>query len=196
MTRAHEKFCPRRSAILLFAAACVAACGSEVDDPNTVEGEWALEVRWNDSVENRADRITEGVIVLDGALPRYPDEVDDRATREVVPGRGYIQFPTPHARDSGTRLFETGPGADRLEVLHAVLTPPDSLTIELAPLINDFDHVLRGRVTEDVIQGEVVAPGRRTGPSVRGTFLMRRRKPSTYSDSAVIRSRRGTAEWD
>jgi hypothetical protein len=174
----------------------VFVCGCQEAQPNNVlDGQWVVELTVPEAVPGAGLRRTTGVLVFHRALPKYPDDDPDTA---IAIGRGYIEF-APLAglalgRRSGGPTFGTWEGADRGETVHAKFDG-DSIKLDLAPHINDFDPLLRGRLTNDTIRGAVQITGHPT-QRITGFFQMWRVRRDSFSDSAVARARRGVRQWE
>ncbi len=183
----------RTFAIML--ALCVFECGCQKAQRNTaLNGQWVVELTVPGAAPGTGPRTTTGVLVFHRALPKYPDGDPDTA---ITIGRGYIEF-APLAglalgERSGGPTFGTWEGADRGETVHAWIAG-DSIDIDLAPHINDFDPLLRGRLANDSARGTLQITSQPT-QRITGFFKMWRVPRDSFSDSAVARARRGVRQW-
>jgi hypothetical protein len=179
----------------LLLGVLTSACEGGNDSRGSLNGEWNLEITWSD---NGTDRRTHGVLVIDSALPKYPDEDRGNFSKSVIPGRAYVDFGAASGvgRKAKNITFESARGGDRLEVIHVTPLGSDSVRIDLAPLVKDFDPVLTGRIDISTATGVAVLSVGNDSPPLQGTFVLLRRNTSAYSDSAHARAGRGVFEWN
>jgi hypothetical protein len=189
----------RTMAMLLLGSSI--SCDDRTVEGSPLEGEWLIEMHApGREASSPTGRSVRGVLVLDSDLPRYPDEQWRTGDSTFLVGRAYIDL-VPLLRSTSEPVSQNHPpfaswqGSDRAETVFAKIGREDTVEIDLAPLINDFDPLLRGVIRGDTVRGQwtVVA---HSVPPEDGSFIMWRTLRTAASDSALVRGRRGVRDWD
>jgi hypothetical protein len=158
----------------------------------SLEGQWAIELQESRTTPPSAP--TDGVLVFDRDLPHYPNEREEFPPGAQI-GRAFVPMARLNGRPVGGpgEHFGRYAGADRAETIWGQVIG-DSVQINLAPHINDFDPVLRGQIVDGTISGEwtIHANG---FPIRTGQFRMMRVPRDSWSDSARVRAQREVHKW-
>lgn len=178
-----------RFALLIWAPVACDQSQPEI----SLEGQWVVE--FQESGRKPPSVPTAGVLIFSRELPHYPGE-----TEEFPPGAEIGRAFVPLASLSGQRVsgedkhFGAYAGADRAETIWGQVVGQDSVQIDLAPHVNDFDPVLRGQIVNGTINGEWTIHS--SGVPVRtGQFRMMRVPRDAWSDSAHVRAHREVRRW-
>ena len=134
--------------------------------------------------------VSRGILVLHSELPRYPE--DPEPSDSTIVGRAYVNLSS--AGLNAEDLFQEGPGADRIETVHAFLRGT-RVVIHLAPYLKDASPIMTGNLTGDGIAGTWLSTVENAAP-VQGSFTMKRERTQQYSDSAATRATRGVRDWN
>lgn len=160
----------------------------------TLEGQWAIKLEA--AAETKSSVPVEGVLVFSRDLPRYPNEKEE-FPRQAEIGRAFVPIRNLGVESSADLdgRFTTYAGADHAETIWGHISRNDSVLIDLAPNVNDFDPYLRGKVVSGTIIGEWSI---RTAGAAnrRGRFVMTRIPRDAWSDSARVRAQRGVNRWN
>ncbi len=145
----------------------------------------------NSATLDTPPRDTSGVLVIDERIPCYCDE-EVVATAGSLQGRAYLD----HTRFTSTAVagfsgfFLEGAGADETEQIEARIDSAQEVRIWGV----EVPITLRGKLRGDSIVGTWSYTGAQR--DIRsGAFVMKRRAPTEYTDSARVRSSRGLRRW-
>lgn len=172
---------------------CVAVSGCQAPDPrDQIEGEWIMHLLTQDTALGvTTPGEVGGVFVFDRNLPCYCEE-DVQAEPYTVGGRGYLNYMALGSQESSSnqQYFNTGISADMLEEMVATVKPSGQVMIGGVGSPVQVNGVVNG----DSIHGHWLFMSHADTVG-QGLFSMSRRGATYYSDSAVVRSRRGVRRW-
>lgn len=158
--------------------------------PHVLQGEWVVDLRRDGSTAG-ATKHVDGFVVLDSQIPCYCDEEAQR-TPGAVGGRAYFDYQVlGRPMNSATgEYFLQGAGADMTEEVEATVSGDQRVRIWGVGSPVTLEGVLKG----DSIGGRWLFVARNDTLG-SGTFVMRRRAATEYSDSARTRAGREVDLW-
>jgi hypothetical protein len=181
---------------VVLIVALLTSAGSSCFRPAATEqglnGEWEATLRFTPPGSEAEPALITGRVVFDPQLPHYGVEMPPR----VILGRAYLDLSTP-IRSGEVRNgphYAGGDDADLVEEINAIQDPAGRFTIEISPQIFGRDPVLTATRDGDTMTGEWTYFSH-TDTVGRGTFIMKRVRPSQASDSALSRARRAAQRW-
>lgn len=157
-----------------------------------LNGEWEATLRFTPHGSKSDPALITGRVVFDPQIPQYGLEVPPK----VILGRAYLDLSTP-IRGGEVRNgphYSGEDDADLVEEINAIQDPAGRFTIEISPQIFGRDAVLTATRDGDSMTGEWTYFSH-TDTVGRGTFIMKRVRPSQASDSALSRARRAAQRW-
>jgi hypothetical protein len=193
---------PRRAllgiGLVLTMAGCAEEQTKETGLADRLTGEWVITLRAAQPTDASGFPVvhsTDGVLVFDRRIECYLEDTGVQPGGDRICGRAYIAFARLMGVRDSTLSAYMGQGryADRAEDAMAQVDSAGAVTIALAPSAGG--NTLYGRSTADSIQGHLALTSPR-GAEHRWTFSMRRVPRSSFSDSALIRSRSGVRQWE
>jgi hypothetical protein len=181
---------------VVLIVALLTSAGSSCFRPAATEqglnGEWEATLRFAPQGSDAEPALITGRVVFDPHLPRYGLEMPPR----VIVGRAYLDLSTP-IRSGEVRNgphYAGGDDADLEEEVNAIEDDAGGFTIEISPQIFGRDPVLTATRDGNTMTGEWTYFSH-TDTVGRGTFIMKRVRPSQASDSALSRARRAARRW-
>jgi hypothetical protein len=165
--------------IVLLGPSCQAAKGNQ----GPLAGEWSVSLNLNHQ--------TNGVIVFHGAIPCYCVESGELPAQAEV-GRAYLGLTArgQSPRKTTDEHFAVGEDADHYEEVVGEVDESAVVITSRGPSGPRFEGTLEGDSIRGIwmymLHGDTLHSGR---------LLMRRVRASEYTDSALVRSRRGVDEW-
>lgn len=157
-----------------------------------LNGEWEATLRFTPLGSEAGPALITGRVVFDPQLPHYGVEMRPG----VILGRAYLDLSTP-IRSGEVRNgphYAGGDDADLKEEINAIEDAAGRFTIEISPQIFGRDPVLTATRDGNTMTGEWTYFSH-TDTVGRGTFIMKRVRPSQASDSALSRARRAAQRW-